>query len=380
MPKVLEDDAELHQQVLAFSQKHACSYLAALHAVVDLAKQTGRSVSAAVGTLQQDDHELDDLVKTFALEKGCSYVDALSAISAVAGIRGISPLAAAKAVLEDSGLRQRADAFSREQGVKFPDALRALAAIASIRGKSASFAECDLASSAELSDQQLCDAATVYAALHLVSFSEGLTQCAEVRHAHRQLAAVRSFTSHATAADQALHERALTMVAMQSVSYSEALSLCESGTCSFAQSTGPAPGLSAKEVEIFKAGQHTDMNGKDHYFTQEDLEGIAAAYDPTLREAPLTIGHSDTNEPAYGWVKSLTATGAGKLVMEAHQVDAEFAKLVNAGRYKKRSADFYPPNHPNNPKRGTWYLRHVAWLGAAQPAIAGLRDHRFAPV
>ena len=48
-----------------------------------------------------------------------------------------------------------------------------------------------------------------------------------------------------------------------------------------------------------------------------------------------------------------------------------------ARRFPKRSASFYPPQAPNNPTPGKWYLRHVAFLGAQPPAIAGLKDIQF---
>ena len=51
--------------------------------------------------------------------------------------------------------------------------------------------------------------------------------------------------------------------------------------------------------------------------------------------------------------------------------------MVQAGRFKKRSASFYPPQAPNNPTPGKWYLRHVAFLGAQPPAVAGLKDIQF---
>ena len=130
-------------------------------------------------------------------------------------------------------------------------------------------------------------------------------------------------------------------------------------------------------IEIFRAGSHTDDAGAAHHFSEADLDGMAASYSPALREAPLTVGHPKDNLPAYGWVKSVTRTAAGALAITPHQVEPQFAEMVQAGRFKKRSASFYPPNAPNNPMPGKWYLRHVAFLGAQPPAIAGLKDIQF---
>jgi hypothetical protein len=58
-------------------------------------------------------------------------------------------------------------------------------------------------------------------------------------------------------------------------------------------------------------------------------------------------------------------------------VDAAFAELVQAGRFKKISASFYTPDAPANPKPGVYYLRHVGFLGAQPPSIKGLKDASF---
>jgi hypothetical protein len=130
-------------------------------------------------------------------------------------------------------------------------------------------------------------------------------------------------------------------------------------------------------IEIFRPGSQIDDSGVERHFDAAAITAMAAAYDPAIREAPLCIGHPESNLPAYGWVKRLSVNSAGRLAMEPHQVEPQFAELVQAGRYKKRSAAFYPPQHPNNPKPGTWYLRHVAFLGAQPPAVAGLQDIQF---
>ncbi|MFM9902105.1 MAG: hypothetical protein ACKVOT_13925 [Polaromonas sp.] len=141
----------------------------------------------------------------------------------------------------------------------------------------------------------------------------------------------------------------------------------------------PATAQLPAQIEIFRAGNHTDDSGTVHNFSQADVAGMVAAYDPKLREAPLTIGHPEHNLPAYGWVSGLAVNGTGALAMNTHQVVPQFAEMVAAKLFKKRSASFYPPSHPNNPMPGKWYLRHVAFLGAQPPAIAGLADFAAGP-
>ncbi len=107
------------------------------------------------------------------------------------------------------------------------------------------------------------------------------------------------------------------------------------------------------------------------------LAEIAATYNKALREAPLTVGHPKDNLPAYGWVKAVYVNADGNLAIDPEQVDPAFADMVRNGRFKKRSASFYPPNAPHNPMPGKWYLRHVGFLGAQPPAVAGLKDIKF---
>ena len=144
------------------------------------------------------------------------------------------------------------------------------------------------------------------------------------------------------------------------------------------QTNSSAPSAALPDgIEIFRAGTHIDDAGAVHEFSEADLNGMASSYSPSVREAPLTVGHPKDNLPAYGWVKGLTRNAAGVLTISTHSVEPQFAEMVQAKRFPKRSASFYPPQSPNNPTPGKWYLRHVAFLGAQPPAIAGLKDIQF---
>ncbi len=131
-----------------------------------------------------------------------------------------------------------------------------------------------------------------------------------------------------------------------------------------------------KHLEIFKAGKHTDAHGKVLNFSDDDLKTIVANYDPKLHEAPIVIGHPKADAPAYGWVGDLSTDGK-LLAAVPTQVDAQFAELVEQGRYKKVSASFYLPGAAGNPKPEGYYLRHVGFLGAQPPAIKGLKSAEF---
>jgi len=118
------------------------------------------------------------------------------------------------------------------------------------------------------------------------------------------------------------------------------------------------------------------MDGSVHVFSGADLTAIAAAYDPAKHEAPIVIGHPKTDAPAYGWVKAAQFAD-GVLTVAPDQVEPQFAEMVKAGRFKKRSAAFFGPHAPGNPTPGKYYLRHVGFLGAQPPAVKGLRDVSF---
>jgi hypothetical protein len=129
-------------------------------------------------------------------------------------------------------------------------------------------------------------------------------------------------------------------------------------------------------LAIFKPGRHIANSGVTLDFSDADLAAMAAAYDPAIHHAPLVLGHPKTDDPAYGWTRALEFSD-GLLKAAVDAVDATFAEWVNAGLYKKLSAAFYPPDSPNNPVPGVYYLRHIGFLGAHPPAIKGLPEPQF---
>jgi hypothetical protein len=112
-------------------------------------------------------------------------------------------------------------------------------------------------------------------------------------------------------------------------------------------------------------------------FTEDIIQKIVNSYNVSVHEAPIVIGHPKIDDPAYGWVSSLSTNDFGEIEAEIDQVEPAFAELVNAGRFKKVSASFYNPDSEINPVKGTYYLRHVGFLGATPPAIKGLGNVSF---
>lgn len=132
-----------------------------------------------------------------------------------------------------------------------------------------------------------------------------------------------------------------------------------------------------KPIHIFKPGRHVSMAGDVIEFSEADVAATARAYDPSLHEAPLVIGHPKTDDPAQGWAGALFAEQRG-LFAVPRDVDAAFAEQVGQRRYGKVSAKFYSPTSPSNPVPGVWYLRHIGFLGAQPPGVKGLDDPSFA--
>jgi hypothetical protein len=130
-------------------------------------------------------------------------------------------------------------------------------------------------------------------------------------------------------------------------------------------------------IHFFRPGVHTAMSGQSIEFSAADLAAAAAAYDPAKWQAPIVVGHPAIDAPAYGWVEAVRDE-AGQLYADAGQVEAQFADMVRAGRFKKVSAAWFMPEHPRNPTPGSYYLKHIGFLGAAAPAVSGLKPVEFA--
>jgi len=121
--------------------------------------------------------------------------------------------------------------------------------------------------------------------------------------------------------------------------------------------------------EIFKTGSHTSDKGISKEYTLDDLNFIANSYNPQVDEAPIVIGHPEDNDPAFGWVSSLSVSEDGKLIADAPEdkLHPDFLNALKEGIYKKRSISLTPDGK----------LRHIGFLGAAKPAVKGLADIQF---
>lgn len=131
-------------------------------------------------------------------------------------------------------------------------------------------------------------------------------------------------------------------------------------------------------IEVFRPGTFKPMEGDPITYSAADLRAIADAYDPDTAPAPIVIGHPDTDAPAFGWVDRFEYDHSSeRLFAELTDIEPAFADLVKAGRFKKVSMAYFAPGQSHNPVPGTWYPKHVGFLGAAAPAVSGLKNARF---
>lgn len=132
-----------------------------------------------------------------------------------------------------------------------------------------------------------------------------------------------------------------------------------------------------KRIHFLKPGKHTDRNGTALEFSESVRKDIAASYDPAAHESPLVIGHPKTDDPAWGWVKSIELAEDGAYAVPS-SIDPDFSVMLDKNLFKKVSCSIYLPDSPNNPKPGHHYLRHIGFLGAQPPAIKGLKQIEYA--
>ncbi|WP_439605410.1 hypothetical protein [Shinella sp.] len=132
-------------------------------------------------------------------------------------------------------------------------------------------------------------------------------------------------------------------------------------------------------IEVFRPGTFTPMQGGSLTYTAADLRASADAYNYDQAPAPVVVGHPETDAPAFGWAQSFDFDAStGRLYATVGEINPAFAEAVRGGTYKKVSLSFHRPDAPANPVPGTWYPKHIGFLGGAAPAVTGLQNVQFA--
>lgn len=123
-------------------------------------------------------------------------------------------------------------------------------------------------------------------------------------------------------------------------------------------------------IECFRAGEHTDASGQVSTWDTAKLDNIVKIYNNQLEvsrhDAPVVIGHPETDAPAYAWVSELKREGES-LYANLRDINEEFKEIVRSGAYKKVSIALYDND----------LLKHIGFLGATPPAIKGLKEASF---
>lgn len=128
----------------------------------------------------------------------------------------------------------------------------------------------------------------------------------------------------------------------------------------------PAKGLQ-DWIEVFRSGTHVDSKGREATFTNADLDEMVA--NVALGKPPAVLGHPKHNDPAYA--KGTFKREGDSLFAKFEDINPAFEAGVKTGAYYNRSLSVFKDN------RHGWRVRHVGWLGAAPPAIDGLKPVEF---
>lgn len=138
----------------------------------------------------------------------------------------------------------------------------------------------------------------------------------------------------------------------------------------------PLETVDLENQEIFATG----LWNKDQY-SEGDLDGMIDAFGKVGFKPPIKLGHSETQKllkgeglPAAGWVENLRRAG-DKLICDFKRVPKKIADLLQAGAWRKKSAEVYwdyldEANSAKFPR----VLKAVSLLGEDIPAVTNLQD------
>lgn len=120
-------------------------------------------------------------------------------------------------------------------------------------------------------------------------------------------------------------------------------------------------------VEVLRTGQWAGKR-----FGNADLDELAANFPRVGFRPPVKLGHTDKpDDPAYGWVSSLKRV-KDRLLAGFQSVPEELIAMIKAKRYNSVSVEVFD-NLERNGERFRLALKAVAILGAAIPAVSGLK-------
>lgn len=126
-------------------------------------------------------------------------------------------------------------------------------------------------------------------------------------------------------------------------------------------------------LKLLAAGEYPLSEMQSVAFGSEDFQRMAGAYNEMKppRPAPIVMGHPENDAPAYGVVDELDVKN--NTLMAVATIGSEsFRQWWKKGEIARHAAQFFAPDNPKNPKPGSWFLKHVGFLGETPPIIRGL--------
>lgn len=138
-----------------------------------------------------------------------------------------------------------------------------------------------------------------------------------------------------------------------------------------------------RDIEVLATGTHAGVE-----VTGDDLDQLAENFTtlgPHIKP-PVKLGHTEQQllaqadgQPALGWVTALKRQGE-KLVATVKGIPQRFAELIDKGRYRRVSSEFYPAWHVTESEKNLQtgvqgkVLKAVSFLGADVPVVKNLDD------
>lgn len=125
-------------------------------------------------------------------------------------------------------------------------------------------------------------------------------------------------------------------------------------------------------VELFAVGT---WNGDE--YTEKDLDEMVEAATALPVDRPVFIGHdhkvTHDGQPAVGWIENLRREGE-KLLGDVMRMPAKLKDLMDAGAFRKRSAEIYWNYKDQDGNVWPRVFKGLALLGADMPAVSNLED------
>jgi len=136
------------------------------------------------------------------------------------------------------------------------------------------------------------------------------------------------------------------------------------------------------DIDILSTGVNVDAFGNVIETDLDKLNEIANSYDPKIFKGKIVLGHStdaafmsgrvpSDKIPAHGTIEK--AYVQGDKLRALVEVADDAVNWIKEKHFTDRSVALYSPSSPYSPKQGEYYIRHLALLGAAPPAIKGLQ-------